>query len=460
MKEILKKLVADIPDYTQFPTAGEMDESSRRLAQEYADHVTLTEIGRTGMGNELLCLQIGNDPNKPNALFLGCPHPNEPIGAMMLEYISGRLAESAELREEFGYNAFIVKVWDYDGYVLNEGWLKGPFTAEHYARNIFRPASYMQVDWTFPLRHREYEFDATLPETAAVMKLIDEVRPAFIYSLHNSGFGGAYWYVSKPLPEDVYEELHLAATSRVLPLQLGEPELPVVPEFAPAVYGIVEVTDLYDLIRDSAGVEAAMQIGMGTNSASYGKKVCDAFSLTTEVPYFTGAMVSDTSPSDITRGEGLAAQAKYTEESNGAIAELVERSGAAISPDNPFLLTMRSFIALAGAFAGPADDERNGELATKAEKFSMLQESRFYQLLSFGMLVRMFEYEMDTRGQGAAAEQGELAKLKDEAEELFRKNCDELIPALDYEPVPIKTLVAIELECGLIIMQHLLKDRS
>ena len=39
------------------------------------------------------------------------PHPNEPIGAMMLEYFTRELAENKELREKLDYTWYIVKSW-------------------------------------------------------------------------------------------------------------------------------------------------------------------------------------------------------------------------------------------------------------------------------------------------------------------------------------------------------------
>jgi len=30
------------------------------------------------------------------------------------------------------------------------------------------------------------------------MAVIDEVKPTFLYSLHNAGFGGVYYYTSHP----------------------------------------------------------------------------------------------------------------------------------------------------------------------------------------------------------------------------------------------------------------------
>ena len=145
MSQVFTELLQNVPDYKEFLTVNELDASSRRLAVQYPDVVSLFEIGKTRAGHPLLCLKIGS--GSKNALMFGCPHPNEPIGTMMLEYFSENLAKSKALRDELDYTWYIVKAWDADGLRLNENWLKGPYTLYNYSRNFFRPAGFQQVDW-------------------------------------------------------------------------------------------------------------------------------------------------------------------------------------------------------------------------------------------------------------------------------------------------------------------------
>ena len=183
-------MLEEIPDYKEFLTVEEMDESSKKLAEQYPECVSVFEIGKTREGRSLNCLKIGEGQH--TALMFGCPHPNEPIGTMMLEYFTKSLAEQPELRKELDYTWYVVKAWDADGLKLNEKWLKGPYTLYNYSRNFFRPAGFKQVDWTFPIDYKELHFHDTIPETKAMMELIDQIHPEFIYSLHNAGFGGVY----------------------------------------------------------------------------------------------------------------------------------------------------------------------------------------------------------------------------------------------------------------------------
>ena len=56
MKAIFEELLNHIPDYREFLTLAELDDSSRRLAAAYPDSVELFEMGRTVEGRPLLCL--------------------------------------------------------------------------------------------------------------------------------------------------------------------------------------------------------------------------------------------------------------------------------------------------------------------------------------------------------------------------------------------------------------------
>ena len=80
------KILDQIPDYQSFLTVDEMDRNTLALAEQYPDIVQVKEIGRSRWDHPIYCLVIGN--GSQNALLYGCPHPNEPIGAMMLEFFT------------------------------------------------------------------------------------------------------------------------------------------------------------------------------------------------------------------------------------------------------------------------------------------------------------------------------------------------------------------------------------
>ncbi|CAF3885733.1 unnamed protein product, partial [Rotaria sp. Silwood1] len=95
---------------------------------------------------------------------------------------------------------------DPDGTRLNQGWFSGPFTIRNYARNFYRPRTEEQVEWTFPITYKNYSWTTPSNETQALMYAIRLVQPDFVYGLHNSGFGGMYYYISQPL-FDIFPQL-------------------------------------------------------------------------------------------------------------------------------------------------------------------------------------------------------------------------------------------------------------
>ena len=63
------KLIENVPDYKEFLTVAELDESTFRLAKEYPDVVSVFEAGKSRKGHPIYCLKIGN--GSKNAFLFG-----------------------------------------------------------------------------------------------------------------------------------------------------------------------------------------------------------------------------------------------------------------------------------------------------------------------------------------------------------------------------------------------------
>ena len=465
MEEMFQKILEEIPDYREFLTVEEMDESSRRLAQEHPESTELFEMGRTREGRPLLCLKIGSGGR--NALMFGCPHPNEPIGAMLLEYFSRRLAENRALREALGYTWYIVKAWDADGLVKNEGWLKGPFTIYDYGRNFFRPAGCAQVDWTFPIDYDQLHFHNVLPETRAMMELIDKIQPEFIYALHNAGFGGTYWYESEPTPE-IYDALYAIPKKHQVPLSLGAAESPACIQYAPAIFQGLGIKTEYDYIKKFGGAEKEAflaQLNTGDNSASYAYDRYGTFTLLTELPYFYDPRIEDTSPSDMTRLEVLRRSVEEGQQINEDLRRIFAISRQWLKKDNPYAAAVADFSRDGGsgqaAINQAESDPAYREMATQAEKLDQLVISKFYKMILYGMLVRANETELARLDPAAEPERrAALQAGFDQALEGLRKITGFLEGSLQYSVVPIRKLIAVQLESGLVVLRELERRRE
>ncbi len=459
--DMIQKVLQEIPDYDAFLTVEEMDKSSIALAEQYPELVELFVAGTSRDGNPLYCLKIGKGGE--NVLLYGCPHPNEPIGAMMLEYLSWHLAENDELRVEMKYTFYIIKSVDPDGTKRNEGWFKGPFTVSNYARHFYRPESIQQTDWTFPIAYKRLKFDSPMPETEALIRIIEEKRPIFIYPLHNAGFGGTYWYLNREI-EAVYPALLESTKKANIPANLGESEMPFIQSFAPAIFKMVGVKQMYDHMERYAepGTDFAGSITNGTSSVEFAEEFYSPYAVITELPYFLDDRIADMSETDITRKAAAESAFNYQRET----FELIEKELKALDAiwdkeGNPFYRAIQMYLKIPlqneTTRKMMAADPQYNQTATVAECFDLAMKSKFYMgILPVAMLWRAVEMEMETKqalddkGQAQVLQQanGMLA-------ERFERIVEEIDQEFEYRVVPIRDMIRVQLETGLIILQHL-----
>jgi len=459
----IQGVVNKVPDYKVFLTVDEMDRSTKELAKEFPEIVTVFEAGISRNGHSILCMKIGDGPK--NALCFACPHPNEPIGAMTMEYFSRELAENDQLREELGFTWYIIKCIDPDGVRLNEKWFKGPFNLFNYTKNYFRPIGYEQVEWTFPIDYKELHFHDPLPETQALMKLIDETKPEFMYSLHNAGFGGAYWYLSHDLPE-LYDALRHSALKQDIPLSLGEPEEPFITKLSPAVFKSMSIKDAYDFTEKFTG--EAPDIKNGTSSADYALSKADCVTLLAELPYFYDSRIQDMSEGELTRKEAILKNVELGKAHFSLLQDLLNDVRPYISEGNPFVKLVDEVITyvLEGSEAKIKWANSQPEFEKRAkvsEIFDNLQTAKFYHGLYLGLSVRTIEFEIERLLQEEADNKAALSKLNKALEKgtnQLKDYCQQLEKELNYSVIPIQKLVRIQIESGLIVAQHIRKQRD
>lgn len=439
-----------VPDYPSFLTVDELDASTRALAQAYPDLVQLQEIGRSRAGRPVLMLRIGS--GRRRALLFGCPHPNEPIGAMMLEYLSRRLCEDPGLLRALDWTFYIIKCIDVDGTRLNEGWFQGPFSPGTYIRNFFRPAFHEQVEWTFPVEYKTYRFDTPLPETQALMNAIEQIRPDFMYSLHNAALGGTFYYASHRLPEPVFAGLRALAADRDLPLHAGEPEVPYAEPLSEAVFRLPTLVDHYEFqARMQPDRDPARTLAGGACSYEYARRFCDPVTLVSELPYFVDPRIHDPTPADVSRRQLLASGLARDEELIGRLQELYERARPHLTEPTPFETAIQDIIRF---FAGHLPARRRwlesapglDEPATTAQWFDVELMLPFYRVLYYGMLVRCVD---------AQPGHPDLAEVRARAEAAIHRWEDHLDSKLQARVVPIRDLVQVQLGAGLLVMEHL-----
>ncbi len=443
-------LIDQIPDYQRFFYVDEFDKRSEELVKRFPGVVKVYEAGRSRSGHPIKVIEIGS--GSKNALLFGCPHPNEPIGAMMLDFLAEKLAEDERLRSYFDYTWYMVKVVDPDGVKLNEGWFSNPQSIKSYASNFYRPPGYKQVEWTFPVDYKTLHFHDPLPETQVLMKLIEEKKPVFMYSLHNAGFGGVYYYISEDSPQ-LYEHFHSIPRRFNVPLALGEPEVPYLRMLSKAVYKLSPITEEYDYLEKYSRVDPAEIIKAGASSDEYARRIANTFSLVCEVPYYYDPRIENISESDITRKEARliaweSAQKQY--EFVGEIFELIKDKA---DFESPFYEVLKNYVETMPKHLEAEKNwiENDSELvrkATVAEVFDNTCVTQFYQSLTLGML-RRFISEILERHPSE-----ELVQTAKRVDAEFEQNIAYLDKNLSYKAIPIRDLVGIQLLAGLITAEY------
>jgi hypothetical protein len=449
-------VLENVPDYKAFLTVDELQASAHCLAKEYPHTVELLPIGRSRNGDPIEALKIGDGPGK--ALLFAMPHPNEPIGSMMLEYWSQRLARDKALCGSLGYTWYLIKCVDPDGTRLNEGWFKGPFSVETYARHYYRPPAHQQVAWTFPIDHKTLHFDSPPPETQALMGLIEEVRPDFMYSLHNSDFGGVYFYIWEAAPP-LYEPFHKLVESHGLPLHQGEPEKPYEIEFAAAIYKDNSISAEYDYLEERIDTDPAEIITGGTLSFEYARKFCDPFTLICEAPFFYNPAIGDTSTSDMSHRDVRLQAIEGTREDVRLLKGLYDAVKGELTVASPFRdaieeILKRSWAELAAEEDWLRANTEVGQKATVAEKYDSLVLGRIELLPRLGMFMRLLAAQIAASGSSTS-----LSSTAEQARGIFEGRAADLEAKLDYTVIPIQKLVRVQLGSALLAADHAARRR-
>jgi len=409
------------------------------LCAEFPGLARLETVGTSAEGRPIELLTVGHGDTP--VLLVGVPHPNEPIGTLTVEFLARLLCEDAALRTGLGVTLHAIKVADPDGLVLNEGWFKGGFSPLRYALAYYRPPHREQVEWSFPVHYKTLEFSRPTPETAAVMRVMERVRPRFFYSLHNAGFCGVYFYVSHDRGA-LFAALHALVAQQGLPLHRGEPEVPYLRELAPAIYALFGIDATYDYLERTLREDPAPILEAGTSADDWLGRIADAFSLVTELPYYTADVLQDTTSAGCSRREAVRAGVAEAEvlvaETQAAFARIAGRV-----PDHRLTRSVTDYLAkaprrLAAARANTMTPEYARE-ATRAEAFDATVCARFYHLLYRGEVYRLAGMIGD---EGLA---GQLrARLADLMGEVERESA--------LRVLPIRPLVAVQSGAGLLAM--------
>ncbi|MFX1378288.1 MAG: M14 family zinc carboxypeptidase [Promethearchaeota archaeon] len=450
----LREFLDQIPNYKEFMTIAELNASSKNLAREF-ENVELKEIGKSREDRPIYSLMIGE--GEKNALLYAFPHPNEPIGSMSLEFLSWFLAKNPNFTNESGYKWYIIKAIDIDGAILNEGWFKGNFNPLKYAKNFYRPAPFEQVDWTFPVKYKKLQFNSPLPETRSLMELMINIKPKFMYSFHNSSFGGVYFYISREIGS-MCDDLVNFVTKEKLPLHLGEPEMSSIKKIHDGFFQPIGVQEMYDSFVDE-GVENPQQvIKCGTSSFDYLKNIIDneSFSFTCEIPYFYDKTIGDSSLLDDERKDLRLGSLEYIKEIYKQ-AKKIFRSIRKYSNKNTRIYTaIDDYLRRRGSIISLQIHEAKtssfyDRKATVAQAFDLNVSKPWYDLLNASMVTRLCDEALAYHPENKV----EITTIKKNYDNWIEQKVNEILSRTKFKVIPIQKLVRVQVGSALITLKNL-----
>ena len=438
-----------IGDFDHFPGVDELVGSFDALVEKYPELISRRRIGTSRLGEPLWMYSVG--AGSASALIYAGVHPNEPIGFCTVLQLATELCTDPEFAASSGCRWHLVPDIDPDGTRLNEGWYDGPFDRVFYARHFYRPAPAEQVEWSFPLAYKDAYFDQVIPETFALMRVMDEIRPDLAVALHNGELGGVYYYLSRNI-DGAVEALHAIAAHAGLPLDRGEPESPVVDRYGPAVFETISTEREYDH-RERLGLSRP-EDGSGGSSADYAARH-GTLSLVAELPYWTHPAADDQSLTDHRYADLLRAAGDELDRDMQRLAGILDRANPHLSKDSQLVRASRAFVPSL-VVAAEAERRRAGRedpqrLATVAEAFSLTDRNRCFRLRYGGMLLRAVEAEA-ARGAAPAS----LHRLSRELGDLYLSWQREAAEhAADLEQLPIRKLVGVQYAATLALLAAL-----
>ncbi|AXK35010.1 peptidase M14 [Streptomyces armeniacus] len=461
--------VATVPHTDAYPGVDELLAGFRALATRYPERVGERRIGTSTLGEPLPCFTVRADSATdragadetdrgsaartadgeapPHYVVVGGVHPNEPVGAVTALHLATALCEDDALREHFGGVWDIVPCIDPDGARLNEGWFHSPADKRLYGRHFYRPPGDRQVEWTFPFAYRDAYFDRVLPETFALMRLIDATRPRFLTTLHNCEAGGVYYYLNRPSPE-LYPLLEAIPTAAGIPLATGEPEAAHAPRYAPSVYGCIDMRDAYDYL-DSLGADPADEIA-GASSAAYAEPY-GTFYFVTEVPHWSHPEADDETPVRERHADVIRERAEGFRATGEVLGRLLDTAAPQLTLPTPFLAAVRDFVPSLTKIADLETSRAEGlpdRPATVSERYACRHSVHCFRVRVGGMLLRALGAEI-TAGTASP----EVRACHTELLEVYAVWEAEAAPVTG-DPLPIATLAGVQYAALLAAADH------
>ncbi|HRZ86095.1 MAG TPA: M14 family zinc carboxypeptidase [Candidatus Paceibacterota bacterium] len=427
------KIIEQVENYKNFFTLEEIDKRAFELANKY--NFKIKTVGKSENNHPIYLIKAGNGEKK--AFIWGFPHPNEPIGSMSIDFLINFFGKNKDILKELGFTWYFIYSIDPDGMKLNETWFKN-VSLKNLFLNFYRPSSDRMVDWTFPIKYKNYKWKKPMKETKILMKVINNIKPDLMYPLHNSTYGGAYFFCNKKFSNKYYKRMIKLIKKLKIPLHLGEGEEEFVEEIIPPFFYEFGLKDYYTH-EVKLKHNPLKTLNHGDNSSAYLVRVNpNAVSITGEVPYFYDKEIENSKISKKTRKEVWLEMLDKSDKNLKFFSKIVLLCLKKLDKNNPFYYVLkgiekdiehgnnniRKYIMSSNKF------KRN---AKYSEIFDCTIGFNIYNTLKLGQIRR------------AAIESNIDQYLIKDIENKIEENYTYIIKNSNLKPLPIKNLVQLQI---------------
>lgn len=177
-----------------YPAVDELERRARTLVRAAPGLLRLSQVGCSRAGRPLWLLSAGHGDR--HLLTVSGAHANEPVGGASALRLAALFARRPGMLERLGCTWHFLLCLDPDGAHLAHGWQPEepePSLTECH-RGFYRPAFARQPE-SLPVPPGQ-----PLPESAALVRLLDELRPVAQFTLHGIEFGGAFVMMTREVP--------------------------------------------------------------------------------------------------------------------------------------------------------------------------------------------------------------------------------------------------------------------
>ncbi|MCW8095631.1 M14 family zinc carboxypeptidase [Streptomyces tauricus] len=209
----------------RYPSVTELERSARALAAHRPGLCALRRVGASRAGRPICLLSVGHAERA--VLIVAGAHANEPVGGATLLALAERVVRERRLRDDTSWHFLLCA--DPDGAGLHV--TPAPRTLLDYHLGFFRPAGPEQPEWSPSVLPP----DRLPPETLALVRVIDQLRPYLQVTLHGTDLGGSWVQLTQDIP-GLAEPFGKSAAELNIPVETGASDAAGWPASGPGVH--------------------------------------------------------------------------------------------------------------------------------------------------------------------------------------------------------------------------------